>query len=86
LTLNSGTSPDGFNGVCVAADNIIVQEGSSLYIDGIGYATGQDLAAGVMSTDTANGRQEVKLSVGSDYSVQSVTDYPEQIRGVLKAA
>ena len=82
LTLNSGSSPDGFKGVYITADNIIVQEGSSLYINGVGYVTGQDLAAGVISIDTVNGRQEVKLSVGSDYSGQSVIDYPEQIRGV----
>ena len=82
LTLKTDTSPDGFNGVCITADNIIVQEGSSLYIDGIGYLTGRDLAAGVISTDMVNGRQEVKLSIGSDNRGQSVTNYPEQIRGV----
>ena len=82
LTLKSDTSPDGFNGICITADNIIVQEESSLYIDGMGYVTGQDLAAGGISTDTVNGGQGVKLSVGIDYSGQSVTDYPEQIRGV----
>ena len=82
LTLKSDASPDGFRGVCIAADNIIVQEGSSLYIDGMGYITGQDLAAGIMSTDTVNGRQGVTLSIGSDYSGQRVTDYSEQIGGV----
>ena len=67
LTLKSDASPDGFKGVCITADNIIVQEGSSLYIDGMGYVTGKDLAAGVIPTDTVNGGQEFKLSVGSDY-------------------
>jgi sugar-specific transcriptional regulator TrmB len=81
LTLTAGTSPDECRGVCITADNIIVEEGSSLYIDSIGYVTGQDLAAGVTSIDTVNGRQVVTLSVGSDCSAQSVTDYPEQIRG-----
>ena len=40
LTLKTDTSPDGSNRICITADNIIVQEGPSLYIDGIGYLTG----------------------------------------------
>jgi O-methyltransferase involved in polyketide biosynthesis len=82
LTLKSDTSPDKFNGLCITVDNITVEEGSSLYISGMGYITGQNLAAAIISKDTINREQGVKLSVGSDNSGQSVTNYPEQIRGV----
>ena len=84
LTLKTDTSPDEFSGVCIPTDNITVQKGSSLYIDGVGYFTGQGLASGVISLDIVKGRQEVKLSIGGDNRGQSVISYPKEIRGVTE--
>jgi hypothetical protein len=46
LTLNSNTSLEGFKGVKINAENLTIDEGSSISADGKGYPAGEGPGAG----------------------------------------